>query len=100
MSRKKRFIAKLRKKDKKDLNAGWKNGKSISFRTRCHSILLSDRGFTVNEIALFYNVKITSVYSWFNRWETGGYEGLKTRPGQGRKPVLCVDNKEHVRVVK
>ena len=100
MSRKNRFIPKLKKNEKLLLNEGWKNGKSMSFRKRCHGILLSDRGFTVNEIASFYEVDITSVYNWFNRWEAGGYESLKTRPGQGNKAVLLADNKEHVRVVK
>lgn len=100
MSRKNRFISKLRKKDKKLLKDGWESGKSLSFRKRCHGILLSARGFTVNEIASFYDVKITTVYGWFNRWEMDGYEGLKTQPGQGRKPILSSDNKEHVKVVK
>ena len=100
MSRKNRFILKLKKKDKKALKEGWEKGKSISFRKRCHSILLSNNGFTVNEIASFYDVKITSVYNWFNRWEEGGYEALKTQPGQGRKAILSIDNKEHVKVVK
>ncbi len=100
MGRKNRFITKLTQKDKKQLEEGWKKGKSISFRKRCHGILLSDRGFAVNEIASFYDVKITSVYNWFNRWESGGYESLQTQAGQGRKPVLSLDNKDHIKVVK
>ena len=100
MSRKNRFISKLRKKEKKELTDGWQNGKSSAFRKRCHAILLSERGFTSNEIAEFYDVKLNTIYNWFNRWEGGGYELLKTQPGQGRKAILCSDNKEHVKVVK
>ena len=41
-----------------------------------------------------------TVYNWLNRWEESGIAGLRTQPGQGRKPLLQIDNKIHVKAVK
>ena len=29
-----------------------------------------------------------TVYTWFNRWESGGLAGLANAAGQGRRPIL------------
>ena len=29
-----------------------------------------------------------TVYTWFNRWQTGGLAGLANAGGQGRRPIL------------
>lgn len=100
MSKPKRYISKLSKKEKASLLEGKKRGKSEGFRTRCHGIILSYRGYTTDEICEFFEVTKITVYNWMNRWERSGIEGLKTKPGQGRKPLLQTDNKIHVKAVK
>lgn len=100
MSRKKSFIEKLTPEEKKGLEAGKKTGKSSSFRTRCHAILLSNKGYDIGQITDILEVHRSSVYTWFSTWQNQGIEGLKTKPGQGRKAVLHVDNKEHVKAVE
>ena len=100
MSRKQRFISGLSKVEIIKLKEGKKSGKTALFRSRCHAILLSNQGFDTNEILKISDVQLLTVYNWFNRWEKDGIEGLKTRSGQGRKPLLSVDNKEHVKAVK
>jgi len=100
MSRKKSFVKKLIVSEKAELEAGKKTGKSSSFRTRCHAILLSDKGYEIKQIADILDIHRSSIYTWFSNWENNGIEGLKTKSGQGRKPKLCIDNEEHVKVVK
>jgi transposase len=100
MSRKKRYIKKLSTEEKADLEAGKKYGKSEVFRNRCHAILLSEKGYEVEAIQDIFAVAHSTVYNWLNRWDTGGYTGLQTQVGQGRKPTLSVDNQEHVEAVK
>ena len=100
MSRKKRFIKNLSAVDKEQLDSGKKYGKSESFRNRCHAILLSFMGYEVSQIAQIFSVKERTVYTWFNNWEKLGLIGLKTTPGQGRKPKLSLDNTEHVQAVE
>ena len=100
MSRKKAFVEKLNTEEKAGLEHEKKHGKSETYRKRCHAILLSNRGYTVDEITGFLEVSNGSVYTWFSKWKKLGIEGLKTKPGQGRKATLCIDNSKHVEGVK
>ena len=70
------------------LEEGFKKSKSKSFSQRCHMILLKSQGKTSQEIADIYGVTIQPVNSWVKRYLESGIEGLRTRPGQGRKPIL------------
>ena len=100
MSRKKRFIKDLSPADEEQLDSGKKYGKSESFRNRCHAILLSSMGYEVGQIAQIFGVRKRTLYTWFNNWEKLGLTGLKTSPGQGRKPKLSLNNIEHVQAVE
>jgi len=100
MSRKIRFIKPLTEQEKIALEAGMKSEKSYQFQNRCHAILLSHKGYTPSQIKDIFNVTVYTIYSWFNRWENDGIEGLKNASGQGRKAALNIDNSEHVKAVE
>lgn len=100
MSRKKRYIEKLTKEQKSSLAKGYRTGKSHLFRRKCQCILLSEERTSVQELSLLYGVGTRSIYSWFNLWESEGLEGLKLKPGRGRKPILDTKKSEQVSVVK
>ena len=100
MSRKKRYIKPLTASEKVKVEAEFKHGKSHAYRQRCHAILLSNSGHSVPQITSILSVTQQAVYSWFDRWESGGISELKTRQGQGRKPLLKMDNKDHVKGVE
>lgn len=100
MSRKKTFISDLELLEIAQLEAGKKHGKSDAFRTRCQAILLSNKGYTITKITDILSVSRGSVSTWFSLWKKHGLEGLKTKPGQGRKPLLSIDNKDHIKAVK
>lgn len=100
MSRKKSFIAPLTDTERASLVEGKNNGKSSSFRNRCHAVLLSEKGFEISVLQKIFGVQRSTIHNWFKRWREGGIEELKTRPGQGRKPKLSIDNEEHIKVVK
>lgn len=100
MSRRKRYIENLTAQDIKKLEVGFKTGKSARFRNRCHCILLSYKRFEITQLQEIFNQSESTIYNWLNRWDNSGFEGLKTKPGQGRKPALSVDNAHHVEVVK
>lgn len=99
MSGKKRLI-KLTETDRKALEQGFKFGKRASFRQRCHYLLLSEQGYGVNEVAALYQVTRQLVGRWLDRYEHLGIEGLHTLRGQGEKPILRIENEEHVQIVK
>jgi transposase len=71
-----------------ELEKGYRKGKSHAFRNRCHLILLKEQGRTSNEVAAIVNMCEMSVINWVERYEQEGIEGLKTKPGRGRKPLL------------
>ena len=100
MSRKNKYIEKLTKEQKRSLEKGYKTGKSFVFRRKCHSILLSHEGQTVNELSQFFGVSTITVYTWLREWESQGIKGLKVKPGQGRPPKLKLDDQNQVKTVK
>ncbi len=100
MSRKKSFVSDLKPEEIAQLEEEKKHGKSDAFRTRCQAILLSNKGYTITEITDILSVSRGSVSTWFSAWKKHGLEGLKTQPGQGRKPLLSMDNKDHIEAVE
>ena len=75
------------------LQQGHKNGSQFQFRDRCFCLLLSHQGKSVTELAQFFGVSRITVYAWFDAWETNGIGGLMNRKGQGRKPILSLQNR-------
>jgi transposase len=51
-------------------------------------ILLKAQGRTSREVGDILNVCAVSVNLWLDRWEAQGIDGLKNRPGQGKKPIF------------
>lgn len=100
MSRKKTYISNLTITEIAQLKEGKKHGKSDAFRIRCQAILLSNKGYTTTDISDVLSVSRSSVFTWFSAWKKQGFEGLKTKSGQGRKPLLSMDNKDHIRAVE
>ena len=70
------------------LEKGYRTGSSHAFRTRCQMILLKSERRTAAEIAGLPGCCEVVVNNWLKRYELEGIEGLRTRPGRGRKPVL------------
>ena len=100
MSRRKSYIENLTTAEKELLEREKKHGKSDDYRKRCHAILLSNRRYTIEQIMDFLEVSRGSVSRWFSLWRKSGIEGLKTKPGQGRRAKLNIDNADHVEGVK
>ena len=94
-----RFV-KLTEAELITLQQGHKNGSQFQFRDRCFCLILSHQGKSVTALAQFFAVSRITVYAWFDAWETGSIGGLMNRKGQGRKPILSLQNPEHVREVK
>jgi putative transposase len=51
---------------------------------RVHFVLLSDQGKTVPEIACLFGYSAETVYTWLQRYEQAGVEGLIDQPRSGR----------------
>jgi len=94
-----RFV-KLTEPELKTLQEGHKNGSQFQFRNRCFCLILSSQGKSVTELTQLFEISRITVYSWLDAWEKKGIVGLMNKPGQGRKPILSLQNSAHVKQVK
>ena len=73
-----------------------KHGKSLQERRRSHALILSHKGHTKREIALFLQVTQRSVFLWLKEFKERGIESLKARSGRGRKTKLSPQNDKEI----
>ena len=59
-------------------------------RLRCQVVLLKATGRTSQDVGQVVGLCQVSVNSWVKRYGREGIEGLKTKPGRGRKPRLSL----------
>ena len=67
-----------------ELNRGYKKGPNHPFRIRCQIVLLSNENMYSGQIAKALNKNLKTVYSAIEKYNSGGYENLKNKAGQGR----------------
>lgn len=70
------------------LGKGYGEGKTHAFRNRCHVLLLKEEGRSSKEVASIVKMCEMSGNHWVSRYLIEGLEGLKTKAGRGRKPLL------------
>jgi len=100
MGRKSKHIENLTEEQKSSLRMGYKYGNSPLYRRKCHCILLNHSGKTTKELSSIFSVSVQSIQRWLKLWERQGIEGLKLKPGRGRKPKLKTSESKHVETVK
>lgn len=79
---------KLSESDRIALETGYRTGKTHTFRSRCHLILLKAEGRDSKSVGAIVQMCGMSVNNWVNRYKSEGIEGLCTKAGRGRKPLL------------
>ena len=70
------------------LEKGYRDSESHAFRVRCKMILLKSEQRTSAEIAGVLGCCEVVVNNWLKRFQAQGIEGLRTKAGRGRKPIL------------
>jgi transposase len=89
-----RYVRPLTPEQREILEKIIKTDASFRARTRAHSLLLSDQGQTITDIAQTYQVHRVSVSSWISNWETWGVQGLYDQPRSGRPRKLNPQEQE------
>ncbi len=87
----------LSAEERHHLEQGYKTDDKHSFRQLCKMILLKADGYTSKEVAGVLSTNEISVHNWLKRYESESIEGLRTRAGKGRKPIL---KEEHLALVR
>lgn len=91
-------VVELTEKDRKALAAGFRNDRRHAFRKNCQLVLLKSEGRTSKEVGDILRMDAITVNKWLDRYESEGLEGLRVKPGRGRKLVLDpVQDREKVR---
>lgn len=75
------------------LEKAWRQGKSHEYRQRCRMILLKSQLVDgkpprSQEVAQQVGCCQVVVNTWLKRYQQHGLDGLKTKSGQGRPPIL------------
>ena len=90
-------VIELTKDQREELEKGYREGKTHSFRMRCQIVLLKSEERTSQEVVNILGSCEMTVNNWLKRYEQFGIEGLQTRAGRGRKSILQA---EHLSQVK
>lgn len=80
-----------------ELERGFRLGEKHCFRMRCRAVLLKADGLSAAKSGAQTEMSPVSVNAWVKRYKAEGIEGLKTRPGRGRKPIMDSSDEEAVR---
>jgi transposase len=70
------------------LEHDFKTSQIHSYRMRCQVILLKSTGRNSEEVGKIAGMTYVSVNAWVKRYKDFGIEGLRTKPGRGRKAIL------------
>ena len=89
-----RYVHPLTETQRDLLDKTMKHDASARARARAHSLLLSDQGTTINDIAKIYQVDRDTVSIWITKWEQQGEASLHDRPRSGRPPKLTPEEKD------
>ena len=57
-------------------------------RNRAQALLLSHQGYTRNQLAAMFDVRLDTISDWFNRFESDRDTDLSDLVGKVRKPLL------------
>jgi len=88
-------VIELTADQREELENGYRNGQTHSFRRRCQMILLKSEERTSIEVVGILGSCEMTINNWLKRYEAEGIKGLRTRPGRGRKAILqAVDLKQ------
>ena len=79
-----RFVLPLSEEARQQLDGLRRTGRSYRVRQRAHAVLLSAKGYTLDQIADVLDVDRDAVSRPLDRWEEGGVAALEEGPRPGR----------------
>jgi transposase len=96
MRRPTKFVQNLTEEQRGGLQAIMKSDDPQRKRMRAHTVLLSARRFSIDQIAAIYEVDRDRVSIWLEWWQQAQFEGLEDDPRTGRPPKLSLDEQAEI----
>ncbi len=101
MKRPTKFVKPLTEEQRKQLKEIMKSQAPQRRRIRAHAVLLSDRRYSINQIADIYQVERDRVSAWLDWWHESEFAGLDDDERGGRPRLLDeAETKQAVELVK
>ena len=89
-----KFISPLSDDQINDLNQVIKKSKKLPTYIRAKAILLSGKGYCIDDIANIFNVHRNTISIWIDKWERAGIGELEDKPRSGHPNILTDAEKE------
>lgn len=89
-----KFVSPLSDTDLQVLNDAYMQGEKPALRRRAHAILLSNKGYTINQISDILAVRRGAVSMWLKAWKTDGLTGLTAKAQSGRPAIYDEQDRE------
>lgn len=90
-------VLELTEAQRLELNRVFRLGEKHCFRMRCRAVLLKADGLSAAKAGVQTEMSFVSVNAWVKRYKEEGIDGLNTRTGRGRKPIMDSSDEEAVR---
>ena len=91
------IVFELTEAQRLELESGFRLGEKHCFRMRCRAVLLKADGLSAAKAGAQTEMSFVSVNAWVKRYKEEGIDGLRTRPGRGRKSIMDSSDEEAVR---
>src|SRR5258708_6942180 len=91
-----KFVSELTAGEVEKLKKMMKEEELPRQRMRAHIIILSNKKYSIDQIADIYDLDRDRVSNWIKGWEESRFDGLKDKPISGRPAILNEKEKELV----
>lgn len=92
-----KFVSRLTAEVKLTLSEAQQHHSSSRTRHRAHAIQLSNKSYTLSQLADVFSVHCNTISQWIDDWEIRGVVGLFDKPRSGRPAILTADEVERFR---
>jgi transposase len=92
-----KFVKPLTTEQREQLGTLMKSSAPQRTRMRAHAVLLSERRYSLEQIADIYPVDRDRVSQWLEWWEAEQVDGLDDDPRSGRPPQLTEAERQDAR---
>jgi Helix-turn-helix domain len=89
-----KFVEPLAEEERQRLKELHKTDANWRTRMRAQAILLSDKGFALNQLATIFEIDRDAVSQWLDWWAEYKFDGLADDPRSGRPPILATESKK------
>lgn len=80
-----KFVSALSDAQRASLEQVYRQGSAHRLRQRAQAVLLSAKGFTLEQLASMFGVHPETVSGWLDRWQEHGLDALADAPKPGRR---------------